>query len=77
MCGPCGTERWLLQLHVVAAPSVTLPFQVEDVSRPKEYYERVSYGHAVIAVYADGYSTAGECPVCSSRRADAAGQPCP
>ncbi|EIW62843.1 aspartyl-tRNA synthetase cytoplasmic [Trametes versicolor FP-101664 SS1] len=33
-------EIKIAKLHVVSAPSTTLPYQVEDVSRPKEYYER-------------------------------------
>ncbi|RPD53983.1 aspartyl-tRNA synthetase, cytoplasmic [Lentinus tigrinus ALCF2SS1-6] len=33
-------EIKICQLHVIASPSVNLPFQVEDVSRPKEYYDR-------------------------------------
>ncbi|KAI0360906.1 aspartyl-tRNA synthetase cytoplasmic [Trametes cingulata] len=33
-------EIKIRKLHVISAPSTTLPYQVEDVSRPKEYYER-------------------------------------
>ncbi|KAH9858604.1 aspartyl-tRNA synthetase cytoplasmic [Lenzites betulinus] len=33
-------EIMISKLHVVSAPSTALPYQVEDVSRPKEYYER-------------------------------------
>ncbi|RDX47067.1 aspartyl-tRNA synthetase cytoplasmic [Lentinus brumalis] len=33
-------EIKIRKLHVISAPSTTLPFQVEDVSRPREYYEK-------------------------------------
>ncbi|KAI0766828.1 aspartyl-tRNA synthetase cytoplasmic [Trametes elegans] len=33
-------EVKIAKLFVISAPSTTLPYQVEDVSRPKEYYER-------------------------------------
>ncbi|KAI0633761.1 aspartyl-tRNA synthetase cytoplasmic [Trametes polyzona] len=33
-------EIKISKLHVISAPSTTLPYQVEDVSRPKEYYDR-------------------------------------
>jgi hypothetical protein len=31
----------VFQLHVISHPTVNLPFQVEDVSKPAEFYEQV------------------------------------
>ncbi|TBU26483.1 aspartyl-tRNA synthetase, cytoplasmic [Dichomitus squalens] len=35
-------EVHIEKIFVIAAPSEALPFQVEDVSRPKEYYDRAN-----------------------------------